>query len=411
MKICLCGNRFPPNVVGGAEVVVHDLALQLKARGHEVSVLTLADSRKGSRAIVDDLDVRIVPNVNIYNQFEHAERSGVKKAVFGVVDTFNPLMFMLAWRQLKSLRPDVLCTNNLKGMGPAVWVAARLLKIPVVHVMHDYWLICPTATRFKNGRACTGSCNGCAKVSAPKAWFSKWVGHAVAVSGFVLDKHREQRFFPRADQSVIHNARPPITEVQWHPMKARAPFRVGFIGRADATKGIQAFFDSVSRANADIEVHIAGRDNEGVLPALIAAHPELKVVYHGFMDRRAFYERVDLVAVTSMWDEPFGVVAIEPWEFAKPSVAFASGGLPEVFAAFPELTVPRGDCDALGALIARLATDADFYFDAARRCHAQRANFMPAQQVQQFERVMLAALGSSHQQVQRATRAPADRDA
>ena len=166
MKICLCGNRFPPNVVGGAEVVVHDLALQLKARGHDVSVLTLADSRKGSRTVVDDLDVRIVPNVNIYNQFEHAVRSGPKKAVFGVIDTFNPLMFMLAWRQLKSLRPDVLCTNNLKGMGPAVWIAARMLRIPVVHVMHDYWLICPTATRFKNGAACTGSCNGCAKVSA-----------------------------------------------------------------------------------------------------------------------------------------------------------------------------------------------------------------------------------------------------
>lgn len=413
MKICLSGNRFPPNVVGGAEVVVHDLALQLQARGHQVSVLTLADSRHGSTSTVDGLDVRTLPNANIYNQFEHAERSGAKKALFAVIDSFNPLMLVLAWRQLKALRPDVLCTNNLKGMGPAVWFAAWLLRIPVVHVMHDYWLVCPTSIRFKNGRACEGVCNSCQKISAPKAVFSRLVRHAVAVSQFVLDRHTEQRFFPRAEHVVIHNARPPVTAIQWQPSVSRTPFRVGFIGRTDATKGIQAFFSSVqaARDQVEIEVHIAGRDNEGVLPALIAAHPGVKVVYHGFMDRAAFYERVDLVVVTSMWDEPFGMVAIEPWEFAKPSVAFASGGLPEVFAAFPELTVPRGDCAALGALIARLATDTSFYLDAASRCHAQRAQFLPAQQVQQFERVLQAAATRQQYSQTPATRTPADHDA
>ncbi len=414
MKICLCANRFPPNVVGGAEVVVHDLALQLRDREHQVSILTLADSRKGARTVVDGLDIRIVPNVNVYNQFAHAERSGAKKALFGAIDTFNPLMFMLAWRQLRALKPDVLCTHNLKGLGPAVWLAAWFLRIPVVHVVHDYWLICPSATRFKDGRACTGSCKGCRQVSVPKAWFSRLVDHAVGVSEFVLERHREQRFFPLAQQAVIHNARAPIASAQWQPAKPHTPFRVGFIGRTDATKGIHAFFDSVNRAAlmaTDIEVHIAGRDNEGVLPALIEAYPRLKVVYHGFMDRRTFYERVDLVAVTSMWDEPFGVVAIEPWEFAKPSVAFASGGLSEVFAAVPDLMVARGDCAALGALIARLATDEPYYLDAARRCHAQRAQFTPARQVQQFERVLLAAAAHHGRRKQHAPPTPADRDA
>ncbi len=55
VKICLCGNRFPPNVVGGAEVIVHDLAVQLKDRGHQVSILTLSDTRSGSTSVVDGL--------------------------------------------------------------------------------------------------------------------------------------------------------------------------------------------------------------------------------------------------------------------------------------------------------------------------------------------------------------------
>jgi glycosyltransferase involved in cell wall biosynthesis len=416
VKICLCGNRFPPNVVGGAEVIVHDLAVQLRDRGHEVSILTLSDTRSGARSVVDGLDVRIMPNMNVYNQFVQDDRGPLKKALFAVIDTFNPVVFLLAWRQLKSLGVDVLCTNNLKGMGPAVWLAARALRVPIVHVMHDYWLACPNITRFKNGRACVGFCKSCRQASVPKAWLSRLVGHAVAVSKFVLERHRDQAFFPRAEQSVIYNARPPMVTMQFHrnqPSKPHTPFRVGFIGRTDATKGIREFFASVAAAaeiTTAIEVHIAGRDIDNVLPELIAAHPQLKVVYHGFMAAAAFYETVDLIAVTSMWDEPFGMVAIEPWEFYKPSIAFASGGLAEVFAALPDLSVPRGDCVALGTLIGRLACDEAFYLDAARRCHAERANFMPAQQVDQFERVLLAATGrDGSMKTSRPTQA--DRDA
>jgi glycogen(starch) synthase len=418
MKVCFCGNRFPPNVIGGAEVVMHDLAVQLRERGHQVSVLSLSDTRSGGRSVVDELDVRIIPNVNVYNQFAHEDRGRIKKALFGVIDTFNPLVLFLVWRELKSLGVDVLCTNNLKGMGPAVWLAAWVLRVPVVHVMHDYWLVCPVTTRFRNGRACTGVCKGCHRASAPKARLSRFVDHAVGVSRFVMERHREQGFFRSAAQSVIYNSRPPMMAAQeaqaTQATRAHTPFRVGFIGRTDATKGIREFFDSVAEAAAltpAIEVHVAGRDNEQLMPALIDAYPGLKIVCHGFMNARTFYETVDLVVVTSMWDEPFGVVAIEPWEFHKPSISFASGGLPEVFAALPDLVVPRGDCAALGALIARLASDEAFYLDTARRCHVQRAHFMPVQQVQEFERVLLSTASRQGKSSNALPRVRADRDA
>ncbi|RQS23228.1 glycosyltransferase [Burkholderia sp. Bp8998] len=397
MKICLCANRFPPNVVGGAEVVVHDLAVTLRDRGHQVSILTLSDTRVGTRTVVDDLDVHIMPNLNLYNQFAPAKRSWVKKALFGVVDTLNPFMFLLVWRQLKSLGVDVLCTNNIKGMGPAVWLAARVLRVPVVHVMHDYWLVCPASTRFRNGNACNGACNGCRRISAPKARLSRLVDHAVAVSGFVMARHREQDFFSAAEQTVIHNSTPSISTEGVEPTKAHTSFRVGFIGRVDETKGIREFFASVAEAAKvvpAIEIHIAGRDHDGMLPELIREHPGLTFVHHGFISAAAFYQDIDLVVVTSMWDEPFGVVAIEPWAFFKPSIAFASGGLAEVFDALPELIVPRGDCKALGALIARLASDEAWYLDIARRCHGRLAEFTQARQVRQFERVLLSTIAN-----------------
>ena len=241
------------------------------------------------------------------------------------------------------------------------------------------------------------------------------VAHAVAVSDFVMARHREQHFFPGAMHTVIHN---PVAstgaEHVTEPARPHTPFRVGFIGRIDVTKGIREFFASVadaSRIAPAIEIHVAGRDHDGMLPELTRQYPGLTVVPHGFVSASDFYKEVDLVAVTSMWDEPFGVVAIEPWAFFKPTVAFASGGLTEVFAALPELIVARGDCNALGALIGRLATDEAWYLEIARRCHAQRAAFGRARQVGQFERILQLAIAGRNGRGRAARNEETQRDA
>ena len=217
------------------------------------------------------------------------------------------------------------------------------------------------------------------------------VTHVVGVSKYVLDRHLEERFFSGAERSVIHNSRPPLGNQASTPAKPHSPFRVGFIGRVDATKGISEFFASVAAANIpNIEVHIAGRDNEGVVSKLTRRHPQLTVLHHGFANACEFYELVDLVVVSSMWNEPFGTVSFEPWEFYKPSIAFAVGGLPEVYQAFPELTVPRGDVAALGGLIRRFVVDAAFYARIAQQCRARRDDFLPSIQVKKFEDVLLS---------------------
>jgi glycosyltransferase involved in cell wall biosynthesis len=377
-------------------LVAFELARHLRDSGHELTVLTLSDYRRAEHYVVAKIPVDCMPNRNVYNQFSTGKRSRLVKILFGVLDTLNPLVFLYAMHHLRHNRVDVLCSHNLKGLGPAVWLAAKALRIPIVHVVHDYWLICPTSTMFRRGMACASCCGSCQRVSKPKARLSKVVSHVVGVSKFALDQHVAQGFFVGVNQSVIHNGRAPLDTVPREPVKRHVPFRVGFIGRVDATKGITEFFKSVVAAQTpDLEVHVAGRDNDGVLQALIRTHPELNVVDHGFVDPRAFYEVVDLIVVSSMWHEPFATVSFEPWEFYKPSIAFAVGGLPEVYAPFPELTVPRGDVIALGALIRRFASDTEFYDDAARRCRERRNEFLPHRQVREYERVLLSVRRST----------------
>jgi glycosyltransferase involved in cell wall biosynthesis len=76
-------------------------------------------------------------------------------------------------------RPDVVHIHNtFAAASPAVFVAAHRAGIPVVHTLHNYRLVCPAATAFRDGRSCTDC-----------------VGHAVpwpgVVHACVRDSHRQ----------------------------------------------------------------------------------------------------------------------------------------------------------------------------------------------------------------------------
>lgn len=365
------------------------LAAGLKEKGHDVSILSLSDTRSKVVYEWDGVEVFSMPNLNIYNQFKNGERHRWKKIIFSVLDIFNPLVFLRALAYLGKRKVDVMCTNNLKGIGPAIWLAAAVRGIPIVHVIHDYWMICPSSTMFKSGCSCTSICRSCKTASLPKMFLSRLVRSVVGVSRFVLDRHVEQGFFPRSRSVVVHNSRPSMNASGDVPEK-KGGFVIGFIGRLEAAKGIREFFEGVRASRlADVEIYIAGRDRDGILDELTEEYGEFDIKYFGFVEPTQFYLLVDLVVVPSMWDEPFGNVAFEPWEFGKPTIAFASGGVPEVFGDIRELVVDRGDVVSLGKLINRMAMDAEFYADIASRCAERRAYFLPDRQIGEFERVLL----------------------
>lgn len=96
---------------------------------------------------------------------------------------------------------------------------------------------------------------------------------------------------------------------------------------------------------------------------------------------RALWRRAAIAAFPSVWDEPFGIVAVEAMAMGKPVIASAVGGLVDIVAdGETGFAVPPGDAGALAECIAALLDDPDLRrrMGAAGRARAEREYTWPA---------------------------------
>ena len=76
--------------------------------------------------------------------------------------------------------------------------------LPVVHSLHDYYLLCPRVTLLgKDGTPCCAHRRFCARRAQRLGRWAAAVSDVVGVSHFVLERHRD--VFPRARHHVIRH--------------------------------------------------------------------------------------------------------------------------------------------------------------------------------------------------------------
>ncbi len=135
--------------------------------------------------------------------------------------------------------------------------------------------------------------------------------------------------------------------------------RILFAGRLVPSKGGETLLRAI--ANLDAELVVCG---EGVqAPKLRALAGRLgitrRVDFRGWLGPEELareFAQAAVVAVPSLWPEPFGLVGIEGFAAGRPAVGSATGGIPEWLEhGVSGLTVPAGRvgplADALGGLL------------------------------------------------------------
>jgi glycosyltransferase involved in cell wall biosynthesis len=223
-----------------------------------------------------------------------------------------------------------LHTNGLRGFSVGVWSPARRRGIRIVHSLRDYYLLCPPSLMYRNDHNCGRICARCLPFAAYRRRATQAVHAVSGVSEFILKRHMREGYFRDCSTAkVIFN---PLLPVQQKAATGRTRgLAFGYIGAISPNKGVRWLLESfVQHASRDDSLVLAGNGKPTFVESMKSEFASSRVSFIGHTDSKVFYERVDVVVVPSLWHEPFGRTAVEPWAYGIPVIASNRGGLAEI---------------------------------------------------------------------------------
>jgi glycosyltransferase involved in cell wall biosynthesis len=368
LKILQLSDFYAPTL-GGLERHVQSLSHELKRRGHEVRVGTLAQhgiegERDDAGVLVHRLDGwyrRLQRSVESPSHLFHpiAPDPGVMRSLSALMDEFDP---------------DVVSVHS--------WIMYSYLAIAdryrakVIASLHDYGAVCPKKTYVRGDGVCGGpGAARCVPCAATQYGAAKGAVHAtslrassrlharvdrwVAVSRSVADASaratggRPVAVIPSfVPDAALDEARAPVPP-ELASMAGRYLIFVGALGRH---KGLHTLLAAYERLEQRLPLVLMGTprgDTPSALPPGVRL--ETNVPHARVM---AALAGAAVAAVPSEWPEPFGQTAVEAMLCSRPVVAGDVGALREVVIDGRNgLRVPPRDAASLARAIDSLLSD------------------------------------------------------
>jgi len=324
MKILIVNSFYSPYNIGGAEKSVQHLAELLVKSGHDVYVISTA--RNNEQRNINGVEVIYLRSRNIYWFYNVKKRTFLLKGIFHLIDAFNPFYFFPLTKAIRAANPDVIHTNNLMGISVIIWKIASILKIPVIHTLRDYYLLCIKSTMYKKSANCTNRCIECKILSWPRRKYSKTVTFVSGISNFVLEKHKQFGYFSKVPNRLIYNSfhLPRNYKIRNNHNK-RIIF--GTVGQIVRTKGIELLIETFKNL-PECQLFIYGKIIEKDLE--LAMSEIDNVLYKGYENPTNIYNTIHVLIIPSLWNEPFGRVIVEAFSHAIPVIGSNRGGIPEL---------------------------------------------------------------------------------
>jgi glycosyltransferase involved in cell wall biosynthesis len=336
VKILFISSLYYPNVVGGAERVLQAQAEALQRAGHDVMVLCTVPESGLQTDLVNGVVVWRSGLKNLY--FPHDPRRTSPPAVLAkqfwhLLDVYNVSMASVVRKAVKSFGPEVASVHNLPGWSVAVWDALHSLGVPIVQVLHDQYLLCPTTTMFRDGELCATQCAKCRVLRLPHRSKSKKVDTVVGVSRFISEKMKQFGYFEGVRKMhTIHNVRD-MSGLQL-PVTPRTPDGLttfGFIGRLVPSKGIEFLLETFTRtAREDWRLLVAGTAEPQYELSLKERFKDSRISFLGQISAEDFFSKIDCTVIPSLWEDTFPSVAFESLLFGRPIIGCRIGGIPEL---------------------------------------------------------------------------------
>jgi len=238
MKLLFVVHQFLPLHVTGTEQYVRSLALGLRERGHEVSVVAfeprLNVDNPGRTVTERDDDVDGIP----------VRRIGIHLEVLPnreLADYQNPLAVRLLRRYLDGRQFDLVHVFHLRYIGIGVFDELAAAGLPTVVNLMDFWFLCPSFILLRDdGSLCEGPPeNGMGCISCSSAGLAKELDDCGLVDE--LRAHSQVSLPPPDLRST------PLRRAG--ALVGRMPRLLSALSRADAVVAPSKFLRSVFEAN------------------------------------------------------------------------------------------------------------------------------------------------------------------
>jgi glycosyltransferase involved in cell wall biosynthesis len=332
MRILHLNALYPPNIQGGAERFVATLAQEQAKLGHNVAVATL--TRKPEPAS-EECGVKIyrIGHGGLFWFEDWKKHSAPVRYANKMLTNWNPITLNKVREVIREFEPDVVNSHCMLSFAVDSWKAAAERKIPIVHALHEFNLVCRNTNAFKNGHMCERMCLACS-INKPKHWLSRHVSAVVGVSQDVLQRHLDFGFFghiPPERRSVIWSM-PPIAIRNRSAKSADSPFTIGFIGRIVPEKGLENLLEAAAKLPPQgWRLLIAGRVSPPLdLEKLKAKTAGMPVEWLGVVPAADFYPQIDVLAVPAIWADPGPLVVHEAFANAVPVIGASIGGITDL---------------------------------------------------------------------------------
>lgn len=267
----------------------------------------------------------------------------------------NTLWNRSAYRKLRELvrreRPGVVHFHNtFPLMSPAAYYAARAGGAAVVQTLHNYRLLCPAATFYRDGNVCEDCLGKALPLPAVRHACYRGSRSASAATAGLLAAHRAIGTYRGAVDlyvALTEFARRKFVEGGLPASKvATKPNFVGvdrgagdgtggfalFVGRLDVTKGLDVLVRAWAQVGGGARLKILGDGPEAAL-VRAAAERDPRIEWLGRKPLDEVYRvmgEASCLVVPSLWYEGFPRTIVESFSKGTPVLTSRHGSLAEL---------------------------------------------------------------------------------
>ena len=280
---------------------------------------------------------------------EIANYGPLQKSSLLVSTSWNGKTYSDLRELIRNGRPDIAhCHNTFPLVSPSAYYACRSAGIPVVQTLHNYRLICPGGTLFRNGRTCTECIHGPARPAAGSCYRNSRL-QTGAVS-LMLGAHKVAGTWNRAVDAYLAPSQfcrsmfvksgmlpqkiicKPNYLIRDFGQRTTSGDYALFVGRLSPEKGIMPMLETWRRL-LGIPLVIAGDGPLYREASEYVSRTNLLVRLVGHLDAEKTIECIKgcrFLVFPSRWYEPFGMGLLEAAACGVPAIASDIGAIPEL---------------------------------------------------------------------------------